>query len=85
MGKFLSFDEIKEQFPNQWILLGDPKMDGIVILGGIVVFAAPTKQGLLEGRDLLKPFAHSTWSFTGERQRGTGQWVSIFRQVPQNV
>jgi hypothetical protein len=85
MDKFLNIEEIKQRYPNEWVLLGNPNMDGVNVLGGIVVFHASTKQGLLEGRDLLKRFDHSTWTYTGERQRGTRQWVGIFRQLPQKL
>jgi hypothetical protein len=85
MGNFLSFEEIKRLYPNEWVLLGNPKMKDTEILGGIVVFHAPTKKGLVEGRELLEKFEHSTWTFTGERQRGTSQWIGIFRQIPQKI
>jgi hypothetical protein len=81
--KSINIEEIKQLYPNEWVLLGNPDMDGTTIISGVVVFHAPTKQGLLEGRHLLKPFKHSTWTFTGERQRGTRQWVGIFRQIPK--
>jgi hypothetical protein len=83
MDNYLIFDEIKNLYPNQWVLLGNPKMLNTTVLGGVVVYNAPTKQGLLEGKDFLKNFESSTWTYTGERQRGTRQWVGIFRQVPK--
>jgi hypothetical protein len=79
----ITFEKIKQLYPNEWVLLGNPEMNGSVILNGVVVFHAPTKQGLLEGRHLLEPFQHSTWTFTGDVQRGTKQWVGIFRQIPK--
>jgi hypothetical protein len=84
MTQPITIEEIKKLHPNEWVLLGNPDMDGTTIIGGIVVFHAQTKQGLLEGRHLLKPYKHSTWTFTGERQRGTRQWVGIFRQIPKS-
>ena len=83
MNTFLTIDEIRKAYPEEWVLLGEPKIVASSILGGIVVFHAPTKQGLLAGRDSLKNFEHSTWTFTGEKKRGMRQWVSIYRQVPQ--
>jgi hypothetical protein len=83
MNQFLTIAEITATYPNQWVLLGNPQMEGTTILGGHVVFAADSKKGLLEGRDLLKAYTHSTWTFTGVRQRGTRQWVGIFRQIPK--
>ncbi len=78
----MSIQEIKQHYPNQWVLLGNPEMHGPHVLGGIVIFYAPTKQGLIAGRDLLKSFKRSTWTFTGEPKRGTSQWAAIFRQLP---
>jgi hypothetical protein len=83
MAHPITIEEIKQLYPNEWILLGNPDMEGTIIKSGIVVFHALTKEGLLEGRHLLKPYKHSTWTFTGERQRGTRQWVGIFRQIPK--
>ena len=85
MNNYSTIEEIRQAYPNKWVLLGDPKIEATNVLGGFVVFNAETKQGLLEGRDLVKNFKRSTWTFTGEKRRGTRQWVGIFRQVPKNT
>ncbi len=85
MNTFLTIEEIRKAYPEEWVLLGEPKIESALILGGIVVFHARTKKGLLEGRDLLQDFEHSTWTFTGEKKRGMSQWVSIYRQIPQKT
>lgn len=85
MAQFLTIEEIRKAYPDEWVLLGEPKIEKTTILGGIVVFHAPTKQGLLEGRELLQNFKHSTWTFTGQTKRGMQQWVSIYRQVPKKA
>jgi hypothetical protein len=85
MSNYSTIEEIRQAYPEKWVLLGDPKIEATNVLGGFVVFNADTKKGLVEGRDLLKNFKRSTWTFTGEKRRGTRQWVGIFRQVPKNT
>ena len=85
MNKFQTIEEISQAYPEEWVLLGEPNIEGAAIRGGIVVFHAATKKGLLEGRDLLKNFKHSTWTFTGQTRRGMQQWVSIYRRIPKNA
>ncbi len=44
MSDVLTIDEIKEQFPSEWVLIGEPKVDELTrLLGGRVLFHSPTR------------------------------------------
>jgi hypothetical protein len=44
MTEVLSIDEMKERFPNEWILIGDPQTNpGPVLLGGAVLWHSPDR------------------------------------------
>ena len=54
--KYMTFEEMKEAFPNEWILLGDPKeKKGMKVQSGYVLFHHPDKRELAyQGRHLKK-------------------------------
>ena len=35
---YISFDELKKIYPDEWILLGNPEMKNTSVLGGIVLY-----------------------------------------------
>ena len=44
MTEVLSIDEMNARFPNEWILIGDPRTDpGPVLLGGAVLWHSPDR------------------------------------------
>jgi hypothetical protein len=52
--QYLTIDLLKQQYPNQWVLLADTVSEGIHILGGRVILTASDKHQLaLKGRDLV--------------------------------
>ena len=67
MTEYLTLNEIKQRFPNEWVLLGDPKTDGLDVLGGLVLYHSKDKKEVCYlGRDQIKPFAMSTLIFAGD-------------------
>ena len=78
---YQTIQEIKQQFPDEWILLGDPKMDETTVLGGVVVYHSTNKKDLLKGKDLLTPFELSTWVFTGDLNYKRKLWLGIYRKA----
>ena len=67
MTAYQTFEEIKQNFPNEWVLLGNPKTEGIDVLGGLVLYHSKDKKEVCYlGRDKIKSFAMSTLVFTGE-------------------
>ena len=78
MTDYQTIEQIKRQFPDEWILLGNPEMEETSVLGGIVVYHSKNKKDLLNGRDLLTPFELSTWVFTGDIVRDRKLWLGIY-------
>ncbi|MEK7254004.1 MAG: hypothetical protein AAB316_04615 [Bacteroidota bacterium] len=66
---FLTLQEIKSRYPNEWVLLGDAVKNGLEIKGGKVLAHDPNKRAwALKGREIiqqhsLKQVAHC---YTGE-------------------
>ena len=66
-GQFLSIEAIREMYPNEWVLLAEPRKNGIEILGGIVLLHEADKRNMaLRARDLVKKHANVTHFFTGK-------------------
>jgi hypothetical protein len=67
MDKHITFEEIKKLYPNEWVLLGNPKTDGMDVLGGVVLYHSKDKKEVCYlGRDAIKRFKMSTLVFAGE-------------------
>ena len=80
MGQILTFDQLKAQFPDEWLLLANPEFEN----------AKPVKGQLLaHGRDYLElcyqsqalaaGFRDSTIVFTGEPQTHHRKWLKAIR------
>lgn len=67
MDIYLTFDEIKKRYPNEWVLLANPQSNDLDVLGGIVLFHSPDKKEVfVEGKERIKPYALSTLVFAGD-------------------
>jgi hypothetical protein len=67
METYLTFDEIKQRYPNEWVLLGNPKSNDVDVLGGIVLFHSTNKKEVfVEGKEKIKPYALSTLVYAGD-------------------
>ncbi len=61
--KILTWDEIKNQYPDEWVVLGNTEFDGMKILTGTVLSHHPDKRvasmegvkGVKDLRNLLYP------------------------------
>ena len=64
---YIPFDELKKLYPNEWVLLGDPKMENTSVLGGVVLYHSKDKKEVCYiGRDKTEDFATVTIAFAGE-------------------
>ena len=75
----LEIDEILSQYPNQWVLIGEPvwKRPELQTTArknlqkGYIITHAPTKAELTtKGKELTAPYQTFTWLFTGEIPKG---------------
>ena len=64
---YLDFSEVKEKYPNEWVILGNPEMKNTSILGGIVVYHSKDKKEVCYiGRDKIADFQTVTIVFAGD-------------------
>ena len=71
----LTFEEIKAKYRDEWVLLGDPEMDGTKILSGTVLYHSKDKKEVCYiGRDKTSDYKTVTIAFAGEikQQRRIG-------------
>ena len=77
---FVAFNEIKQLYPNEWVLLGDPEMNNTTVVGGTVLFHSKDKKEVCYiGRDKTEGFSKVTISFTGEIKYN--RKIGILRQL----
>ncbi len=66
-NSFLDFDELKKLYPNEWVLLGDPKMKNTSVVGGIVLYHSKDKKEVCYiGRDKTADYSTVTIAFAGD-------------------
>lgn len=68
MGQLLSINDIKERYPDEWVLVGNPVMDdsNIDVLSGIPIYHSKDKKEVCYiGRDKTSDFDKITLIFTG--------------------
>jgi hypothetical protein len=62
-----SFKLIQQRYPNEWVLLGNPKSENGVVLGGVVLYhSADKKEVCYLGKDKTNGFDRIRLVFTGE-------------------
>ncbi|MFZ4476868.1 MAG: hypothetical protein ACOYPR_16845 [Saprospiraceae bacterium] len=65
--KILTWEEIKTQYPDEWVVLGNPIFDGMQILNGTVLAHHPDKRvASIEGGERREGFNKFTLTFTGQ-------------------
>lgn len=64
---YTDFDELKKLYPDEWILLGDPKMKNTSVLGEVVLYHSKDKKEVCYiGRDKTADFSTVTIAFAGD-------------------
>ncbi len=71
-----SFEEIKGQYPDEWVLLGNPEIHNTEVLSGIVLMHGKDKRELAYlGRDMVKNYESYALRYTGEFPKGRKFWL----------
>lgn len=66
--EILSWEEIKNRHPDEWVVLGNPIIDGMAIIKGTILSHHPDKRvASLEGGERRKGFQKFTLTFTGQQ------------------
>ena len=64
---YITFDELKKLYPNEWILLGNPEIKNTSVLGGIVLYHSKDKKEVCYiGRDKTTDYSTVTIAFAGD-------------------
>ncbi|MCU0341539.1 MAG: hypothetical protein MUE30_16810 [Spirosomaceae bacterium] len=74
-NSYITFDEIKRAYPEEWVLLGNPEMNNTTVLGGIVLYHSKDKKEVCYiGRDKTAAYSTITIAFAGDfkQQRKIG-------------
>ncbi len=66
-NSYIAFDELKNLYPDEWVLLGNPNMQNTSVLGGIVLYHSKDKKEVCYiGRDKTANYSTVTIAFTGD-------------------
>lgn len=77
---FVSFDKIKQMYPDEWVLLGNPEMKNTTVLGGVVLYHSKDKKEVCYiGRDKTQNFSKVTIAFAGDLKRN--RKIGILRRL----
>jgi hypothetical protein len=64
---YLTVEDIKRLYPNEWILIAHTRKDGAHILGGkILLHEADKRELALKGRDLIRQYPDVNHFYAGE-------------------
>jgi hypothetical protein len=78
--KILTWEEIKNQYPDEWVVIGNPIFEGLKILTGTVLAHHHDKRvASMEGGEMRKGFEKFTLVFTGQQQ--SSYHIGILRTV----
>lgn len=83
MEQILNINEIKELFPEEWVLIGNPVMDEskIDVVSGTLIFHSKDKKEVCYiGRDKTSPFDKITLVFTGNIKQ-IRKMTGIFNRI----
>lgn len=72
----LTIEQIKAQYPDQWVLVGNPVHQGTKILKGIVVFSSKDKREIAYSQiNWREHFETAITIFTGIKPKNRKFWL----------
>ena len=78
--EILLWNDIKNQYPSEWVVIGNPTFDGMKILKGTVLSHHQDKRvASMEGGERREGFEKFTLTFTGEQQ--TNYHTGLLRTI----
>lgn len=74
--EILTIEQIKEQFPNEWVLIGNPNRKGIRVLSGAPIFHSKDKREIAYTQiNWREHFETAITIFTGKRPKNRKFWL----------
>lgn len=83
MQNILTIEEIKAQYPDQWVLVGNPVMDSQEqnLLAGFPAFFSKSKKEVCYlGAELVKKFDSTFLLFTGQPRHSKRVVATVFNR-----
>lgn len=72
----LTIDQIKTQYPNEWVLLGNPNVVGATVVGGVVIDHSEDKREIAYRQPNWRiDFQTAITVFTGEKPKNRRFWL----------
>jgi hypothetical protein len=72
----LSFEQMKEKYPNEWVLIGNPEIVATKVLKGIVIFHSKDKREIAYRQiNWREQFDAATTIFTGQLPKNRRFWL----------
>ena len=76
----LTIEELKATYPNEWILLGNPKTDLARVQSGILLFHGKDYlEVCYKGSELGSNYESRTIIYTGETKQRNRKWSKAIR------
>ena len=68
MAEIIQYNEqVKHQFPNEWLLIGNPQYNKSVVVGGYILYHSKDKKEVCYiGRDKTSNYSKITLVYTGD-------------------
>jgi len=68
MAEIIQYNErVKHQFPNEWLLIGNPQYNNSVVVGGYILYHSKDKKEVCYiGRDKTSNYSKITLVYTGD-------------------
>ena len=83
-NEILIWEEIKNRYPDEWVVLGDPIFDGMKILKGTVLAHHQDKRvASIEGGERREGFKKFTLTFTGQNK--SNYHIGLLRTIPKSI
>ena len=77
---FQNIDDLKLIYPDEWLLLGNPKLENTSVMGGVVLFHSQDKKEVCYiGRDKTTDFETVTITFAGDLKKKRS--IGILRKL----
>ncbi len=77
---YLSFEEAKLLYPDEWLLLGNPITENTTVIGGILLYHSKDKKEVCYlGRDKTEGYDRIKLAYTG-KSKGVRK-IGIMRRI----
>ena len=77
---FQNIDDLKQIYPDEWLLLGNPKLENTSVMGGVVLYHSQDKKEVCYiGRDKTTDFETVTITFAGDLKKKRS--IGILRKL----